>query len=71
MWTLSPLAREAGLPKATDVVVGGAASHFLPLAPETLESHIGDAFTAKGARVVEANLRAFRAGRHSVTCTPS
>ncbi len=65
------LAREAGLPKATNVVVVGAASHFLPLAPETLESYIGDAFAAKGTRVVEANLKAFRAGRHSVTCAPS
>jgi indolepyruvate ferredoxin oxidoreductase beta subunit len=57
------LARQAGLAQATNIVVAGAASHRLPLRPETLESVILSSFARKGALVADRNLAAFRAGR--------
>jgi indolepyruvate ferredoxin oxidoreductase beta subunit len=57
------LAREAGSPKSGNVVMVGAAADRLPFRPEQLEACISDAFARKGPGVVEANLKAFRAGR--------
>lgn len=57
------LAREAGSARASNMVIVGAASHFLPLTPETIEDLIREMFTRKGEKVVEINLKAFRAGR--------
>jgi indolepyruvate ferredoxin oxidoreductase beta subunit len=57
------LAREAGLARAVNVVMVGAASPFLPLKSETLEATIAGLFAAKERAVVEANLAAFRLGR--------
>jgi indolepyruvate ferredoxin oxidoreductase beta subunit len=57
------LAREAGSPLAANVVLVGVASQLLPLERALLEAVVEDAFRAKGPRVVEANLRAFDAGR--------
>jgi indolepyruvate ferredoxin oxidoreductase beta subunit len=59
------LAREAGSPLAANVVLVGAASAFLPLERAVLEAVVEEAFRGKGPRVVEANLRAFEAGRVS------
>ena len=60
------LAREAGSGRVASVVMVGAASVFLPLLPEVIEDCLRDGFAAKGARVVEANLRAFALGRAAV-----
>jgi indolepyruvate ferredoxin oxidoreductase beta subunit len=57
------LAKEAGLPRAVNVVMVGAASAFLPMGPEILESTIAAVFAGKGADLAEANKRAFRLGR--------
>lgn len=57
------LARRAGSARATNMVMVGAASRLLPIAPEAIEGHIREAFAMKGAGVVETNLAAFRAGR--------
>jgi len=57
------LARESGSARATNMVMVGAASHRVPVSVETLEHFIESLFRPKGARVVETNLRAFRAGR--------
>jgi len=57
------LAREAGSAKAANAVLLGAAAHLLPVPPEAIEAELRRAFAAKGERVVEANLEAFRAGR--------
>jgi len=64
------LAREAGLARAANVVLVGAASHALPVKPETIEAVIREGFAAKGPRVVDSNLRAFRAGREASQCVP-
>ncbi|HVP39370.1 MAG TPA: indolepyruvate oxidoreductase subunit beta [Candidatus Saccharimonadales bacterium] len=57
------LAREAGEVQAMNTVMVGAASHLLPLKPETLEKVVRQVFGPMGERMVEVNLAAFRAGR--------
>jgi len=59
------LALEAGSGRATNMVLAGAASNFLPLRPETMEDYIQKIFQRKGDKVVETNLKAFRLGRNA------
>jgi indolepyruvate ferredoxin oxidoreductase beta subunit len=59
------LAKEAGLAKAVNMVMVGAASPFLPVKPETLEQTIAAIFAAKEASVLEANKKAFQLGREA------
>jgi indolepyruvate ferredoxin oxidoreductase beta subunit len=63
----SRLAREAGSPRSSNVVMVGAASMLAPLPEGAFEGAIRRAFAAKGERVVEANIRAFRLGREALT----
>jgi len=57
------LARQAGSARATNMVMIGAASHLLPVKFETIEHFIRTLFAAKGAKVVDTNLKALAAGR--------
>ena len=57
------LAREAGNPKAANMVLLGAAAAYLPFPPELLARAIELGFARKGEAVVAANLRAFEHGR--------
>ncbi|GAB1481397.1 indolepyruvate oxidoreductase subunit beta [Treponema sp.] len=57
------LAKEAGLAKAVNMVMVGAASPFLPLSADLLEGTICELFAAKDPGVIEANKKAFRLGR--------
>jgi indolepyruvate ferredoxin oxidoreductase beta subunit len=57
------LARQAGLPRAVNMVMVGAASPFLPIGNETLENTIAAMFASKDAAVAEANKKAFELGR--------
>lgn len=59
------LARRAGSPRASNMVMVGAASRLLPIPPEQIEQCIEKRFAAKGERVVATNLKAFRAGREA------
>jgi indolepyruvate ferredoxin oxidoreductase beta subunit len=59
------LARAAGSARATNMVMVGAASRFLPVKVETLEYFIRTTFAAKGEKVVTTNIEAFRAGREA------
>jgi indolepyruvate ferredoxin oxidoreductase beta subunit len=61
------IARRAGSLRATNMVMVGAASQLLPIKPETIESFIARRFMAKGERVVETNVKAFRAGREAAS----
>lgn len=65
------LARGAGSLRATNMVMVGAASRLLPIKPETLERFIEKRFGGKGERVVETNIKAFRAGREAAQCSAS
>lgn len=57
------LALEAGSGRATNMVLAGAASHFLPIKAETMENFIKEIFARKGEKVVDINLKAFALGR--------
>jgi indolepyruvate ferredoxin oxidoreductase beta subunit len=59
------MAKEAGSARAVNMVMTGAASVFLPIAAETLEKTIYDAFAGKA----EANIRAFGLGRAAALWT--
>ena len=65
------LAKAAGGVRAANIVLVGALSDFLPLAPQSIEDYIRERFASKGDDVVELNLRAFRAGRESACPTPA
>jgi indolepyruvate ferredoxin oxidoreductase beta subunit len=55
-------AKEAGLPKAVNMVMVGAASPFLPIPKETLESTVKEMFATKDPKLAEMNVKAFRLG---------
>ena len=57
------LAREAGSLLATNMVMVGAASSFLPIDEKILNATIADVFGEKGDHVVEVNRKAFSLGR--------
>jgi len=57
------IAREARAHRAGNMVLIGAAAHLLPMGPESLAEAIRGRFAVKGEAVVEANVRAFAAGR--------
>ena len=57
------LAKKAGNHRAVNMVIVGAASAFLPLSEEALESAIRSLFSRKGEKIVQMNLEAFSLGR--------
>jgi indolepyruvate ferredoxin oxidoreductase beta subunit len=65
------LAREAGAARSTNMVIVGAAAGLLPIEPVVIERFILKKFRNKGDKVVEINLKAFRAGREAAVCTPT
>ena len=70
LWRLleaSALAKEAGLAKAVNMVMVGAASPFLPVRAETLEKTIAAMFASKDAAVIAANTKAFYLGREAAS----
>ncbi len=57
------LARKAGSPRTSNMVMLGAASPFTGLASHELETSIEKLFSAKGDEIVAMNIRAFRTGK--------
>jgi len=57
------LAKEAGLNKAVNIVMVGAASCFLPIKAKSLEKTINDVFSKKDASATVANAKAFKLGQ--------
>ncbi len=57
------IARDVGNPRGTNMVVLGAASKYLKISIENLESAIKDVFGRMGEAIVESNIQALRAGR--------
>jgi indolepyruvate ferredoxin oxidoreductase, beta subunit len=57
------VAKKAGSSLAQGMVVLGASSWFLPLRSENLEEWVGNLWKAKGERVMNTNLAAYRSGR--------
>lgn len=62
------IAKRAGLARATNMVMAGAAAPMLPMAPASIERCIRGQFARKGEAVVEQNLAAFRAGQEVSAC---
>jgi indolepyruvate ferredoxin oxidoreductase beta subunit len=58
------IARETGNPKASNMVMLGAASPFINIPEEIILKAIDTVFASKGPDVVESNRQAFRAGKH-------
>jgi indolepyruvate ferredoxin oxidoreductase beta subunit len=56
------IAKEVQANRSMNIVMLGAASKHLGFAPEEFEQAISTIFAKKGEAIVEANLRAFRAG---------
>lgn len=56
------IAREIGSAKSANMVVLGASAPFLEIPIENLEKSIGNLFMRKGEAIIEANIKAFRAG---------
>ena len=56
------LARKAGSPRTSNMVMLGAAASLTGIVPEKIESSIEQLFRAKGADIVAMNIRAFRTG---------
>jgi len=59
------LAKEAGFARSVNMVMVGAASAFLPIATETLESTIEKMFAGKDPAAAGANKKAFGLGRNA------
>jgi indolepyruvate ferredoxin oxidoreductase beta subunit len=58
------LAKEAGLARAVNMVMVGAASPYLPVKAEALEKTIEEVFAAKDPKLAELNKLAFNLGRN-------
>jgi indolepyruvate ferredoxin oxidoreductase beta subunit len=61
------LAAKAGATRATNMVMVGAASEFLPIRESSLLVAIDELFARKGENVVAANRAAFALGRKAVS----
>jgi indolepyruvate ferredoxin oxidoreductase beta subunit len=57
------LAKEAGLSKAVNTVMVGAASCFLPIKAQNLEKTIAGVFSKKGEVDIASNIKAFKLGQ--------
>ena len=57
------IAKETGNPKASNMVMLGAASPFIAIHEEIIIKGIQTIFKAKGKKIVEMNVEAFKAGR--------
>ena len=61
------LAKEAGLARAVNMVMVGAASPFLPIQEKILEDTITAMFAGRNPSAVTANIRAFNLGRRAAS----
>ena len=57
------IAKEAGSSRSGNMVILGAATPFIDMPYESIEDAIRKLFDRKGQEVVEANLKALKAGR--------
>lgn len=57
------IAKETGNPKAANMVMLGAASPFIAIHEDIIIEGIKTIFKAKGEKIVDLNVEAFRAGR--------
>ena len=60
---MEDMAKEVASPRSSNMVLLGAASHFIEITSDKIEDAIRSVFSSKGEAIVEANIKAFRAGR--------
>lgn len=60
---MDEVAKETATLRSSNMVLLGAASPFIDLEPALIEEGIRIVFGPKGEKIVESNLKAFRAGR--------
>lgn len=60
---MEEMAKEVASPRSSNMVLLGAASHFIEIPSDEIEDAIKKVFSSKGEAIVESNLKAFRAGR--------
>ena len=56
-------AKDVASPRSSNMVLLGAASHFIEITSDKIEDAIRSVFGSKGEAIVDANIKAFRAGR--------
>lgn len=59
---MDEVAKSVATQRSSNMVLLGAAAPFIEIAPEKIEEGIRVVFGAKGEKIVDANLKAFRAG---------
>lgn len=62
---MDAVAKEKASPRSSNMVLLGAASPFMDIEPSMIEEGIRTVFGAKGEKMVEMNIAAFRAGREA------
>ncbi len=60
---MEEMAKKVASPRSSNMVLLGAASHFIDITAEKIEDAIKSVFSSKGDSIVDSNLKAFRAGR--------
>lgn len=60
---MEAMAKEVASPRSSNMVLLGAASHFIDITSDKIENAIKSVFSSKGDAIVESNIKAFRAGR--------
>lgn len=58
------VARDIGSAKSGNMVILGAASHFIQMPFTSLENAVRNLFDRKGKEIIEINIKALRAGRN-------
>ncbi|MCL2139196.1 MAG: indolepyruvate oxidoreductase subunit beta, partial [Treponema sp.] len=59
------IAKKTGNPRVVNTVMVGAASPFLPVQMESLESTVAAVFAGKDPAIIEANVKALHLGREA------
>ncbi|MDE5794878.1 MAG: indolepyruvate oxidoreductase subunit beta [Muribaculaceae bacterium] len=62
-FNMEEMAKEVASSRSSNMVLLGAASHFIDITADKIEDAIKSVFSSKGDAIVDANLKAFRAGR--------
>ncbi|MDR2127272.1 MAG: indolepyruvate oxidoreductase subunit beta [Prevotellaceae bacterium] len=60
------IAKNAGSPRSSNMVMLGAASHFIHIRFESLANAVRNLFSAKGGNIADINIKALQAGRDAV-----
>lgn len=62
-FNMDEMAKEVASPRSSNMVLLGAAAPFIEMESSKIEDGIRTVFGAKGAAIVDSNIKAYRAGR--------